>query len=288
MASAGCDQATEEEAPASAEGSQSVHADASVAAGGAVKLEAKAKGGVIAKDQLDLAAVSMMVEKGMVKDAKALEKTLNDPKKKFHSIDIDGDGELDKIAVVELRDKTESRFELRVIPSTAKKKEKADAAVTVAIITFVPNEETSKVEVAVTYTEVVVHEPADAVHFEVDVNISETAVVVEDNTFVAWVYKPSRKVYVSVEVDAYADVRRVLGQMRAFTDQLRSGAWKGHTGQSLTHVVNIGIGGSDLGPYMVSEALRPYWQPGLDASFVSSRQHGQMMYSSVRGHFSLQ
>ncbi|MCA9690955.1 MAG: hypothetical protein KC636_15215 [Myxococcales bacterium] len=211
LASAGCDQATEEEAPASAEGSQSVHADASVAAGGAVKLEAKAKGGVIAKDQLDLAAVSMMVEKGMVKDAKALEKTLNDPKKKFHSIDIDGDGELDKIAVVELRDKTESRFELRVIPSTAKKKEKADAAVTVAIITFVPNEETSKVEVAVTYTEVVVHEPADAVHFEVDVNISETAVVVEDNTFVAWVYKPSRKVYVSVEVDAYVEVEVVEG-----------------------------------------------------------------------------
>jgi glucose-6-phosphate isomerase len=58
--------------------------------------------------------------------------------------------------------------------------------------------------------------------------------------------------------------------MRVFTDKVRSGAWKGHTGKTITDVVNIGIGGSDLGPVMATEALRPYWQKGLQAHFVSN------------------
>src|SRR5690606_8866306 len=51
---------------------------------------------------------------------------------------------------------------------------------------------------------------------------------------------------------------------------VRSGAWVGHTGKSIAHVVNIGIGGSDLGPAMVTEALRPYQKRELDMHFVSN------------------
>ncbi len=71
-------------------------------------------------------------------------------------------------------------------------------------------------------------------------------------------------------VDVMADVRRVLEQMRSFADAVRNGVWAGHTGRPITDIVNIGIGGSDLGPLMVSEALRPYWKDGLRAHFVSN------------------
>src|SRR5439155_24986871 len=68
--------------------------------------------------------------------------------------------------------------------------------------------------------------------------------------------------------DVMPEVNRVLARMRDFTERLRSGAWKGHTGQSITDVVNIGIGGSYLGPVMVTEALLPYWKTGMRANFV--------------------
>jgi glucose-6-phosphate isomerase len=71
-------------------------------------------------------------------------------------------------------------------------------------------------------------------------------------------------------VDVMPDVNAVLARMRRFTDAVRSGAWKGHTGKRITDIVNIGIGGSDLGPAMASLALRPYWQPGMRAHFVSN------------------
>jgi glucose-6-phosphate isomerase len=63
--------------------------------------------------------------------------------------------------------------------------------------------------------------------------------------------------------DVMPDIRRVLAKMRAFVEGL-------HRRQRITDIVNIGIGGSDLGPKMVSEALRPYWRPGLRAHFVSN------------------
>lgn len=65
-------------------------------------------------------------------------------------------------------------------------------------------------------------------------------------------------------------VHDVLGRMKKFSNDVRSGQWKGHTGKSLTHIVNIGIGGSDLGPYMVCEALKPYTAPQLNMHFVSN------------------
>ncbi len=70
--------------------------------------------------------------------------------------------------------------------------------------------------------------------------------------------------------DVMPEVNAVLARMRGFTDRLRSGAWQGYTGKQITDVVNIGIGGSDLGPVMATEALRPYWQAGLRAHFVSN------------------
>lgn len=70
--------------------------------------------------------------------------------------------------------------------------------------------------------------------------------------------------------DVMPEIDAVLAKMRAFTERLRSGEWTGHTGQSITDVVNIGIGGSDLGPVMATEALRPYWKPGFSAHFVSN------------------
>ena len=67
-----------------------------------------------------------------------------------------------------------------------------------------------------------------------------------------------------------SDVHDVLDRMGDFTDRLRSGEWTGATGQRITTVVNIGIGGSDLGPVMVYEALRHYADAGISARFVSN------------------
>jgi glucose-6-phosphate isomerase len=70
--------------------------------------------------------------------------------------------------------------------------------------------------------------------------------------------------------DVMPEVNAVLAKMRDFTERVRSGAWKGHTGKRITDVINVGIGGSDLGPAMASLALKPYWQPGMRAHFVSN------------------
>ncbi|MFI6575840.1 glucose-6-phosphate isomerase [Nocardiopsis sp. NPDC050513] len=70
--------------------------------------------------------------------------------------------------------------------------------------------------------------------------------------------------------DVVPDVHRVLDRMAAFAERVRSRSWLGHTGQSVRRVVNIGIGGSDLGPAMAYEALRPYTDRGLEFRFVSN------------------
>ncbi len=70
--------------------------------------------------------------------------------------------------------------------------------------------------------------------------------------------------------DVMPAVNQVLEQMRSFSNRIISGDWKGYTGETITDVVNIGIGGSDLGPVMVTEALRPYWHEGRNVHFVSN------------------
>ncbi|MGO2866220.1 MAG: glucose-6-phosphate isomerase, partial [Corynebacterium casei] len=72
------------------------------------------------------------------------------------------------------------------------------------------------------------------------------------------------------EQDVAADVHEVLGRMRDFATALRSGNWLGHTGHTIKKVVNIGIGGSDLGPAMAAQALRSYEVAGISADFVSN------------------
>ncbi|MDM8557057.1 glucose-6-phosphate isomerase [Desulfococcaceae bacterium HSG7] len=70
--------------------------------------------------------------------------------------------------------------------------------------------------------------------------------------------------------DVMPDVNRVLAKMRSFSQAVRSGDFKGYTSKPVTDVVNIGIGGSDLGPQMVTQALAHYAKPGLNSHFVSN------------------
>ncbi|ANB11892.1 glucose-6-phosphate isomerase [Sugiyamaella lignohabitans] len=70
--------------------------------------------------------------------------------------------------------------------------------------------------------------------------------------------------------DVTPEVNSVLAHIKEFTEQVRSGEWKGYTGKAITDIVNIGIGGSDLGPVMVTEALKSYSKRDLDVHFVSN------------------
>ena len=70
--------------------------------------------------------------------------------------------------------------------------------------------------------------------------------------------------------DVMPEVKAVLKKMKDFSNRLISGEWKGYTGKKITDIVNIGIGGSDLGPAMVTQALKPYAQKGLAVHFVSN------------------
>jgi glucose-6-phosphate isomerase len=70
--------------------------------------------------------------------------------------------------------------------------------------------------------------------------------------------------------DVMPEVNAVLRKMKVFSDRLNIGDWKGYTGKKITDIVNIGIGGSDLGPAMVTQALKPYAKDGLAVHFVSN------------------
>ncbi len=70
--------------------------------------------------------------------------------------------------------------------------------------------------------------------------------------------------------DVMPEINAVFAKMRKFSEDVRYGNFKGHTGKKLTNIVNIGIGGSDLGPVMVSEALKKYWMKGINCYFISN------------------
>jgi glucose-6-phosphate isomerase len=70
--------------------------------------------------------------------------------------------------------------------------------------------------------------------------------------------------------DVMPEIQRVQSQMRNFCSKIHSGDWKGYTGKPIKYIVNIGIGGSDLGPVMVTEGLKPYWVKGIQTYFVSN------------------
>lgn len=82
-------------------------------------------------------------------------------------------------------------------------------------------------------------------------NFSDTAILVEGK-------------------DIMPRIRKVQEHMKTFCEEVHSGNWKGYTGKKIKYIVNIGIGGSDLGPFMVTEALRPYWKEGIQTYFVSN------------------
>jgi glucose-6-phosphate isomerase len=79
--------------------------------------------------------------------------------------------------------------------------------------------------------------------------------------------------------DVMPAVNAVLERIRAFSTAVRDGSWRGHTGQTITDIVNIGIGGSDLGPLMACTALRPYARPDLRAHFVSNVDGAHLWYT---------
>jgi len=82
--------------------------------------------------------------------------------------------------------------------------------------------------------------------------------------------------------DVMPDINAVLARMRTFTEDVREGRWRGCSGKPITDIVNIGIGGSDLGPAMVCEALRPYAREGLHVHFVSNVDGTQIVETLKR------
>ncbi|MGV1036282.1 MAG: glucose-6-phosphate isomerase [Candidatus Nanopelagicales bacterium] len=95
--------------------------------------------------------------------------------------------------------------------------------------------------------------------------------VTEDRAVLHTALRDPRSVALTVDSqDVVADVNDVLDKMAAFADKVRSGEWKGHTGKRIKTVINIGIGGSDLGPVMAYEALRYYSQRDMDFVYVSN------------------
>lgn len=97
------------------------------------------------------------------------------------------------------------------------------------------------------------------------INVTEDRAVLH----IALRNRSNRPILVDGE-DVMPQVNRVLEKMRRFSEAIRSGEWKGFSGQAITDVVNIGIGGSDLGPKMASHALTPYSRPGLRVHYVSN------------------
>ena len=97
------------------------------------------------------------------------------------------------------------------------------------------------------------------------INITENRAVLH----IALRNQSGRSIFVDGE-DVMPAVNAVLDRIRDFSDSVRTGVWRGFRGDAITDVVNIGIGGSDLGPLMVCEALKPYTRPELRSHFVSN------------------
>ncbi|MCC9308615.1 glucose-6-phosphate isomerase [Kitasatospora sp. RB6PN24] len=106
--------------------------------------------------------------------------------------------------------------------------------------------------------------------------------VTEDRAVLHTALRAPRGAVIEVDgVNVVPEVHAVLDRMAAFADRVRSGAWTGHTGKRIKNVVNIGIGGSDLGPAMAYEALRSYTQRDLTVRFVSNVD-GADLHEAVR------
>ncbi len=106
--------------------------------------------------------------------------------------------------------------------------------------------------------------------------------ITEDRAVLHTALRAPENVVVKVDgEDVVPEVHAVLRKMAAFSDRVRSGEWTGHTGKRIRNVVNIGIGGSDLGPAMAYEALRAFSDRGLTVRFVSNVD-GADLHEAVR------
>lgn len=210
---AGCDTAAEVEAAPQADAAAAVAVDASGEAKVAVEGDAAVEPSMAAKvideaqaaaeiatfeatitaEALDLEGISALIKKGKVKDAAALEASINSRKGKLASVDIDGDGTVDFVQVVEVRSGADVNFELRVVPSS---KKETSAAVLVAVIAVAPDPATSKVTVRATYTAVVQHHEIYVYEYSVPATFEGDVVIVAGNPFFGWVYSVNHEVYV--------------------------------------------------------------------------------------------
>jgi glucose-6-phosphate isomerase len=105
-----------------------------------------------------------------------------------------------------------------------------------------------------------------------EINVTEHRAVLH----VALRNRSNRPIYVKGK-DVMPDVNKELAKMRVFCGRVRSGEWKGFSGKTITDIVNIGIGGSSLGPKMVSAALKPYSSKGLKAHYISNIDAGDLI-----------
>ncbi len=208
MLTGGCDAAlvasAQEEAPVAA-GAQ---AGATVEAGAVVLADVKApppaavKAEVTAQIQaesLDLESISFLVKKGKVKDAASLEKKVNNPKEKLNNVDIDGDGKVDKIVIVEVKqDDGVIVFELRAIPSKSKDK---DAAVVIAYVNFTPDKTTQVLVVKAYYAPIVIGHDTIVYDYTVPIVVENNVVVVSGGVgFYGWLYAVHRPAYYGVVI----------------------------------------------------------------------------------------
>lgn len=97
------------------------------------------------------------------------------------------------------------------------------------------------------------------------INVTENRAVLH----IALRNRSGNPVYVD-GIDVMEEVNGVLSRMKAFSDAVISGTWKGYSGRAISDIVNIGIGGSDLGPFMVTESLKPYGKENINLHFVSN------------------
>ena len=111
------------------------------------------------------------------------------------------------------------------------------------------------------------HEAIDAMFSGQNINQTEGRPVLH----IALRNRSNRPIFANGQ-DVMTDVNKVLDQIKSFSGRLLSGEWKGYSGKPITDIVNIGIGGSDLGPLMVTEALRPYHK-NIRTHFQIGRAH---------------
>lgn len=208
----GCDAAIQARQAQEAEAQANVVVETKTEGVAELKAPAKAKADVevvakvdvdveatIKPEALDLESITFLVKKGKVKDAKALEKKINTPKEKLNNIDIDGDGKIDKIVIVEVKkDDGTIIFELHAVPSKSKNK---DEAIIVAYVNFVPDKTTNVLIVKATYAPIFIGYDTIVYDYNVPIVVTNDTIVVTGGVgFYGWLYTVHRPSYYGVFV----------------------------------------------------------------------------------------